>query len=110
MLKVALVQQPCSADVVANQASSEHEVRLAAARGAGLVVLQELHSGLYFCQSEDTAQFDLAEPLDGPTMKNSTSLRAMPAASYRAFGPSRPGSASWACWCAGISGTRKPRA
>jgi len=74
MLKVALVQQRCSADVAANQAESERQVRLAAAQGAGLVVLQELHSGLYFCQTEATCQFDLAEPLDGPTRQRFEAL------------------------------------
>jgi N-carbamoylputrescine amidase len=74
MPKVALVQQSCSADVAANQAESEKQVRLAAQQGAELVVLQELHSGLYFCQTEDTGQFDLAEPLDGPTRKRFEAL------------------------------------
>ncbi|MEE4144290.1 MAG: carbon-nitrogen hydrolase [Halieaceae bacterium] len=74
MLKVALVQQSCSADVAANQAESEKQVRHAAQRGAALVVLQELHSGLYFCQTEDTGQFDLAEPLDGPTRQRFEAL------------------------------------
>lgn len=35
--------------------------------GAGLVVLQELHNGLYFCQTEDTGAFDQAEPIPGPS-------------------------------------------
>ena len=74
MLKVAVVQQRCSADVAANQAESEKQVRLAAAKGAQLVVLQELHSGLYFCQTEATSQFDLAEPLDGPTRQRFEAL------------------------------------
>jgi N-carbamoylputrescine amidase len=74
MLKVALVQQCCSADVAANQAESEQQVRLAASQGARLVVLQELHSGLYFCQTEATSQFDLAEPLDGPTRRRFEAL------------------------------------
>ena len=74
MLKVALVQQNCSADVAANQAESERQVRRAAAAGAQLVVLQELHSGLYFCQTEDTGQFDLAEPLDGPSRQRFEAL------------------------------------
>jgi N-carbamoylputrescine amidase len=74
MLKIALVQQACSADVAANQAESEKQVRLAAAQGAQLVVLQELHSGLYFCQTEATSQFDLAEPLDGPTRRRFEAL------------------------------------
>ena len=76
MLKVALVQQTCSADVAANQAESEQQVRHAAQHGAALVVLQELHSGLYFCQTEDTGQFDLAAPLDGPTRQRFEALAA----------------------------------
>ena len=74
MLKVALVQQRCSADVAANQAESEQQVRTAVRQGAQLVVLQELHSGLYFCQTEETSQFDLAEPLDGPTRQRFEAL------------------------------------
>jgi N-carbamoylputrescine amidase len=42
-------------------------VRVAAADGARLVLLQELHSGLYPCQSEDASRFELAEPVPGPT-------------------------------------------
>jgi N-carbamoylputrescine amidase len=74
MLKVALVQQACSSDVAANQAESEQQIRFAARQGAQLVVLQELHSGLYFCQTEATSQFDLAEPLDGPTRQRFEAL------------------------------------
>jgi N-carbamoylputrescine amidase len=43
------------------------KIREAAAQGAQLVMLQELHRSLYFCQSEDTAMFDLAEPVPGPS-------------------------------------------
>jgi N-carbamoylputrescine amidase len=74
MLKVALVQQTCSADVAANQAETERQVRRAAGEGAELVVLQELHSSLYFCQTEETACFDLAESLDGPTRQHFEAL------------------------------------
>jgi len=74
MLKVALVQQRCIADVLANQSESEQQVREAAQQGAQLVVLQELHSGLYFCQTEDTSWFDLAESLDGPTRQRFEAL------------------------------------
>ncbi len=42
-------------------------IRQAAASGAALIVLQELHTGLYFCQTEDPALFDLAEPIPGPS-------------------------------------------
>ena len=74
MLKVALIQQTCSADVAANQAETERQVRLAADEGAALVVLQELHSSLYFCQTEETSCFDLAESLDGPTRQRFEAL------------------------------------
>ncbi|BCR04626.1 apolipoprotein acyltransferase [Desulfuromonas versatilis] len=66
-LTIGLVQQSCTADRQANIDKSIAGIREAAARGAQLVVLQELHCGLYFCQSEDTGQFELAEPIPGPS-------------------------------------------
>lgn len=66
-LNIAAIQQACSDDKVANLAATEKLVREAAANGAQLVVLQELHSTLYFCQTENTDVFDLAEPIPGPT-------------------------------------------
>ena len=66
-LKVGLVQQSCTADREANIDGSVARIREAAARGAKLVVLQELHASLYFCQSEDTRCFDLAETIPGPS-------------------------------------------
>ncbi len=66
-LKVGLVQQSCTADREANIGKSIEGVREAAAKGAQMVVLQELHASLYFCQSEDTGCFDLAEPVPGPS-------------------------------------------
>lgn len=68
-LKVGLIQQSCTADREANIQKSIKGIREAAARGAKLIVLQELHTGLYFCQTEDTAQFDLAEPIPGPSTR-----------------------------------------
>ncbi len=65
-LTVGMVQQSCSADRRANIEKSIAGIREAVAKGAELVVLQELHTGLYFCQCEDTGQFDLAEPIPGP--------------------------------------------
>jgi N-carbamoylputrescine amidase len=67
ILRVGLVQQSCSSDLDANQNASEAGVRDAAARGAQLVLLQELHRSVYFCQHESTALFDLAEPVPGPS-------------------------------------------
>jgi N-carbamoylputrescine amidase len=66
-LKIGIVQQFCTADVIANLAKSIAQIRVAAATGAQLVVLQELHRGLYFCQQEMVGQFDLAEPIPGPS-------------------------------------------
>ena len=66
-LRVAAIQQTCSDDKTASLDTSERLVRQAASDGAQLVVLQELHATLYFCQTEDTSVFDLAEPISGPT-------------------------------------------
>lgn len=73
-LPVALIQQQNSADYHANLAHSEKAIRQAAAQGAKLVVLQELHTSLYFCQTEDVNQFDLAEPIPGKTSNALASL------------------------------------
>jgi N-carbamoylputrescine amidase len=66
-LTVAAVQQTCGEDREANLAASEAAIRQAVATGARLVLLQELHAGVYFCQCEDVARFDQAEPIPGPT-------------------------------------------
>ena len=66
-MKVALVQQALRQDRDANLAASVASIRSAAAQGARLVVLQELHAGSYFCQTEETACFDLAETIPGPS-------------------------------------------
>lgn len=66
-LNVALIQQTCSADRDDNLARTIRSIRHAAQQGAALVLLQELHTGLYFCQTEDTRQFDLAETIPGPS-------------------------------------------
>lgn len=66
-LKVALIQQSCSGDPQEDQEKTASMVAEGAAAGARLVVLQELHNGRYFCQSEETSQFDLAEPIPGPS-------------------------------------------
>ena len=65
-LRVGLVQQRCTTDRQENIEKSIAGLREAAARGARLAVLQELHCGPYFCQTEDAACFDLAEPIPGP--------------------------------------------
>jgi N-carbamoylputrescine amidase len=65
-LKAALIQQSCGDNRSANIAKNIVRIREAAAEGAQLVVLQELHCGPYFCQNEDTRAFDLSEPIPGP--------------------------------------------
>jgi len=67
VLNVALVQQANQGDVHRNRAYIAEHVAIAAASGARLVLLQELHNERYFCQTEDTTAFDLAEPVPGPT-------------------------------------------
>ena len=66
-LKVGLVQQSCTADRAHNLKESILGIREAARQGAKLILLQELHTGPYFCQTEDTKVFDLAESIPGPT-------------------------------------------
>ena len=66
-LKVGMVQHACSADLDDNLAHSIAGIRTAAGQGAQLVVLQELHRGLYFCQDESVDAFDLAESIPGPS-------------------------------------------
>ncbi len=67
MLKAALVSHPCNHDLQANRQTIEQAIAEAAARGAQLICLQELHNTPYFCQTEDTACFDWAEPIPGPS-------------------------------------------
>ena len=59
-MKVGIIQQHNGADVAANRARLIEKIRLLAADGAQLVVLQELHDSLYFCQTENVGNFDLA--------------------------------------------------
>jgi len=63
----ALIQKPYGDSPQLNRQSCAEKIREAAAAGAKLVVLSELHNSLYFCQSEDPANFDLAEPVPGPS-------------------------------------------
>ncbi len=67
LFRVGLVQHACGEDRAANLAASSAGIREAAKRGAALVLLPELHTGVYFCQTEDTRRFDQAEPIPGPT-------------------------------------------
>lgn len=62
-----MVQQACTTDIEQNKQRMAAGVRECAAKGAQLVVLQELHNSLYFCQVENVDNFDLAEPIPGPS-------------------------------------------
>jgi len=75
-LRVGLVQHACSADTAANLAASIAGIESAAGQGAQLVLLQELHGSLYFCQTEDTANFTHAEPVPGPVTERLGRLAA----------------------------------
>jgi N-carbamoylputrescine amidase len=66
-MKVALIQQSNSASRTENIAKLEQNIRHSASQGAQLIVLQELHNGLYFCQTEDPSVFDQAETIPGPS-------------------------------------------
>jgi N-carbamoylputrescine amidase len=66
-LTVACVQHACTNNREQNLAAGIAGIRDAAQRGARLVLLQELHTGVYFCQNEDTANFDRAESIPGPS-------------------------------------------
>ena len=64
-MKIALIQQSKTADIAKNKQDLARGIADAASKGAELVVLQELHNSLYFCQVESTDNFDLAEPIPG---------------------------------------------
>ena len=66
ILRIGIVQQANTADVAQNRARLAERISQLAGDGARLVVLQELHDSLYFCQIENPDQFDLAEPIPGP--------------------------------------------
>ena len=76
MLRIGMVQQRCSAEIEANIAKLEAGIRRAAEMGAQLVVLQELHNSVYFCQSENAALCSLAEPIPGPSTERYGALAA----------------------------------
>ena len=66
-MKVGIIQQSCTDNVANNKEKLASNIRTAASQGAELIVLQELHNSLYFCQTEDTNKFDLAETIPGPS-------------------------------------------
>jgi len=66
-MKIALIQQSNTAEHAKNVAKLEKNIRSVASQGAELIVLQELHNGLYFCQTEDPDVFEQAETIPGPS-------------------------------------------
>lgn len=66
-IKVGIVQQSCIDDRTSNVEKSIQGIRKCAAEGAQLVVLQELHTGIYFCQAEEVEKFNMAENIPGPS-------------------------------------------
>lgn len=66
-MKVGVIQQSCTADVENNKQKLAQNIADVAKQGAQLVVLQELHNSLYFCQTENVDNFSLAEPIPGPS-------------------------------------------
>ena len=66
-LKIGFLQQHNTADTKDNLLRLAEGIGDLAKRGAQLIVLQELHNSLYFCQTEDVNNFDLAEPIPGPS-------------------------------------------
>lgn len=66
-MKIGIIQQSCTADIQNNKEKLSRNIADVASQGAELVVLQELHNSLYFCQTENTQLCDLAEPIPGPS-------------------------------------------
>ena len=66
-MKIGLIQQHNTGDREDNKARLAEKIGQLAKEGAELIVLQELHNGLYFCQIEDVNLFDQAEPIPGPS-------------------------------------------
>ncbi|MBR5190024.1 MAG: carbon-nitrogen hydrolase [Paludibacteraceae bacterium] len=66
-MKIGIIQQTITPDVEANKVKLRAEIVAAATEGAELVVLQELHNTPYFCQTENTELFNLAESIPGPS-------------------------------------------
>lgn len=69
-MKVGIIQQKNTANIAENRENLCRGIRECAAQGADLVVLQELHNSLYFCQTEDTSLFSLAETIPGPSTES----------------------------------------
>src|SRR5487761_1735692 len=103
--RVALVQMSCSADPDANLDKGADRVREAARAGANVVCLPELFRTQYFCQREDHALFDLAEPIPGPSTERLSRIAKEEHVAVFAISPCML--AMSASWSAGTSGIRK---
>ena len=68
-LRIGLIQMSCVDDVSQNLDTAESAVRAAADKSAQVICLPELFATKYFCQTEDSTQFDFAEQIPGPTTK-----------------------------------------
>ena len=66
-MKIGIIQQTCSADVQANKVKLAQNIADVATQGAELVVLQELHNSIYFCQTENVQLCEFAESIPGPS-------------------------------------------
>ena len=66
-MKIGIIQQACTADTDENKKKLAQNIANVASRGAQLIILQELHNSLYFCQTEDVEMCGLAEPIPGPS-------------------------------------------
>lgn len=75
-MKIGIIQQANSGNRDENISRLESKIRKLAGEGAELIVLQELHNGLYFCQTEETSLFDQAETIPGPSTERFGKLAA----------------------------------
>lgn len=69
-MKVGIIQQANSDNIQENIKNLQEKIRQVAHQGAELIVMQEIHNGLYFCQTEDTDIFDQAETIPGPSTES----------------------------------------
>ncbi|MEI7676726.1 MAG: carbon-nitrogen hydrolase [Bacteroidales bacterium] len=75
-MKVGIIQQSNTSNIRMNIEKLKNNITVCAQKGCELVVLQELHNGLYFCQTENPAIFDQAEPIPGPSTEEFGELAA----------------------------------
>lgn len=66
-MRIGIIQQANEADILKNKSNLKNKIRRVASQGAELIVMQELHNSLYFCQTEAPEIFDLGESIPGPS-------------------------------------------